>query len=120
MVVNGVGGGGGVEDIVVILNGDGCCNFVILGVYAYDTEWLMLLCVAFRRQCNWPLLCWSYFFRVFIGIVVFSIVIELTVCDGSNNLGNRLRVANVIVIIRLCVISSDLAKILPPKKFIDQ
>lgn len=52
------------------------------------------------------------------GIVVFAIVIDLCVC-GSSNFGNWLRVANVIVIIRLCVISSD-AKMLPPKKFIDQ
>lgn len=77
----------------------------------------MLLFAVFRRQCNWPLVCWT-FFRVLIGIVVFAIVIDLTVC-GSNNLGNWLRVANVIVIIRFCVFSSD-AKILPPKKFIDQ
>lgn len=59
-------------------------------------------------------LCVESFFRVLIGgIVVFAIVIDLTVC------GNWLRVANAIVIIRFCVISSD-AKILPPKKFIDQ
>lgn len=49
-------------------------------------------------------------------------MIDLTaVCGGLNFLGNRLRVANVIVIIRLCVVfSSDLAKKIPPKKFIDQ
>lgn len=64
-------------------------------------------------------LCVESFFRVLIGgIVVFAIVIDLTVC-GSNIFGNWLRVANAIVIIRFCVISSD-AKILPPKKFIDQ
>lgn len=59
------------------------------------------------------------FFRCLLigGIVVFAIVIDLTVC-GCNILGNWLRVANIIVIIRFCVISSD-AKILPPKKFID-